>query len=116
MALSTRFGTIFFYNGQKFAKRQQPPRGGSPETLRPCRAVGGADADRAARRDPAAGDARRRQEPAPAKAGGYDSADFVMALRDQAVTPHVAQHTNGRRSAIDESTAGHPGYAISQRI
>src|SRR5947209_19923494 len=28
---------------------------------RPCRAVGGADADRAARRDPAAGDARRRQ-------------------------------------------------------
>ena len=47
---------------------------------------------------------------------GYDSADFVMALRDKAVTPHVAQHTSGRRSAIDEGTAGHPGYAISQRI
>jgi hypothetical protein len=47
---------------------------------------------------------------------GYDSADFVMALRDNAVTPHVAQHTSGRRSAIDEGTAGHPGYAISQRI
>ena len=47
---------------------------------------------------------------------GYDSADFVMALRDKTVTPHVAQHTNGRRSAIDEGTAGHPGYAISQRI
>jgi hypothetical protein len=28
----------------------------------------------------------------------------------------VARHTNGRRSAIDEGTAGHPGYAISQRI
>ena len=47
---------------------------------------------------------------------GYDSADFVTALRDKAVTPHVAQHTSGRRSAIDEGTAGHPGYAISQRI
>ena len=47
---------------------------------------------------------------------GYDSADFVMALRDKAVIPHVAQHTSGRRSAIDEGTAGHPGYAISQRI
>jgi transposase len=47
---------------------------------------------------------------------GYDSADFVGALRDQAVTPHVAQHTNGRRSAIDDGTAGDPGYAISQRI
>ena len=39
-----------------------------------------------------------------------------MALRDKAVTPHIAQHTSGRRSAIDEGTAGHPGYAISQRI
>jgi transposase len=47
---------------------------------------------------------------------GYDSADFVAALRDKAVTPHVAQNTSGRRSAIDEGTAGHPGYAISQRI
>jgi hypothetical protein len=47
---------------------------------------------------------------------GYDSADFVMALRDKAVTPHVAQHTSGRCSAIDEGTTGHPGYAISQRI
>ena len=57
-----------------------------------------------------------RQEPAPAKAGGYDSADFVMALREQAVSPHVAQNTSGRRSAIDDRTARHPGYAISQRI
>jgi hypothetical protein len=47
---------------------------------------------------------------------GYDSADFVMALRDKTVTPHVAQNTSGRRSAIDDHTACHPGYAISQRI
>ena len=47
---------------------------------------------------------------------GYDSADFVRALRDRAVTPHVAQHTNGRRSAIDRRTTRHPGYVVSQRI
>jgi IS5 family transposase len=47
---------------------------------------------------------------------GYDAGDFVMELRDQAVTPHVAQNTSGRRSAIDGRTARHPGYAISQRI
>jgi hypothetical protein len=28
----------------------------------------------------------------------------------------VAQHTNGRRSAIDGRTTRHPGYAISLRI
>jgi transposase len=57
--------------------------------------------------------------PQPATLGadkGYDSADFVMALRGKAVNPHIAQHTNGRRSAIDAGTAEHPGYAISQRI
>jgi IS5 family transposase len=47
---------------------------------------------------------------------GYDSADFVMALRAKTVSPHVAQNTSGRRSAIDEDIAGDPGYAISQRI
>jgi transposase len=47
---------------------------------------------------------------------GYDSADFVRVLRDRAVTAHVAQNTSGRRSAIDEGAAGHPGYAISQRL
>ena len=61
----------------------------------------------------------RADTPQPVTLGsdkGYDSADFVAALRDKAVTPHVAQHTSGRRSAVDEATAGHPGYAISQRI
>jgi IS5 family transposase len=47
---------------------------------------------------------------------GYDSADFVTALRDKTVTPHVAQNTSGRRSAIDGRTTRHPGYALSQRI
>jgi transposase len=47
---------------------------------------------------------------------GYDSADFVMQLQDKAVTPHVAQNTSGRRSAIDDRITRHPGYAISQRI
>lgn len=37
-------------------------------------------------------------------------------MRRLAVTPHVAQHTNGRRSAIDSRTTRHAGYAISLRI
>jgi hypothetical protein len=42
---------------------------------------------------------------------GYDTDDFVMELREQAVTPHVAQNQSGRRSAISH----HPpsGCAIS---
>ena len=32
------------------------------------------------------------------------------------VTPHVAQNTSGRSSAIDGRTTRHGGYAISQRI
>ena len=37
-------------------------------------------------------------------------------MRERGVTPHVAQNTNRRRSAIDGRTTRHPGYAISQRI
>jgi IS5 family transposase len=40
----------------------------------------------------------------------------VAAIRDEQVTPHVAQNTTGRRSAIDQRTTRHPGYATSQRI
>jgi transposase len=47
---------------------------------------------------------------------GYDAADFVMEARELGVTPHVAQNTSGRRSAIDGRTTRHPGYAASQRI
>jgi transposase len=47
---------------------------------------------------------------------GYDAEDFVNELRSMTVTPHVAQNTNGRASAIDGRTTRHAGYAISQRI
>lgn len=46
---------------------------------------------------------------------GYDYPGFVAELRRMAVTPHVAQNTTKRRSAIDGRTTRHPGYAISQR-
>src|SRR5437773_12256343 len=45
----------------------------------------------------------------------YDVAEFVADLRDRNVTPHVAQNTTNRRSAIDGRTTRHPGYKISQR-
>jgi hypothetical protein len=32
------------------------------------------------------------------------------------VTPHVAQNTSNRRSAIDARTTRHPGYAVSGRV
>jgi transposase len=47
---------------------------------------------------------------------GFDTAGFVAAMRELNVTPHVAQNTAGRRSAIDSRTTRHPGYAVSQRI
>ncbi len=31
------------------------------------------------------------------------------------ITPHVAQNTTKRRSAVDERTVRHAGYAVSQR-
>jgi len=46
---------------------------------------------------------------------GYDTADFVAALRALGVTPHVAQNTTNRRSAIDDRTVRHQGYEMSQR-
>jgi transposase len=46
---------------------------------------------------------------------GYDTRDFVAGVRAMAATPHVAQHTTKRRSAIDGRTTRHPGYAISQQ-
>ena len=61
----------------------------------------------------------RADRPAPITLGadkGYDAEDFVNELRSMNVTPHVAQNTNGRRSAIDGRTTRHAGYAVSQRI
>jgi transposase len=46
---------------------------------------------------------------------GYDAREFVDDLRELNVTPHVAQNTSNRASAIDGRTTRQPGYAISQR-
>jgi transposase len=43
---------------------------------------------------------------------GYDRKDFIQALRDHRVTPHIARKQG---STIDGRTTRHPGYAISQR-
>jgi IS5 family transposase len=43
----------------------------------------------------------------------YDSKDFVTAVRDLDVTPHVAKNDNGRRSNLDGRTTRHRGYSIS---
>lgn len=46
---------------------------------------------------------------------GYDTRDCVATLRALGVTPHVAQNTTKRRSAIDGRTTRHVGYLLSQR-
>jgi IS5 family transposase len=47
----------------------------------------------------------------------YDTAAFVAECRGLNVTPHVAQNVNPTRgSAIDERTAGQPGYRASQVV
>ena len=46
----------------------------------------------------------------------YDAEDFVNELRAMRVTPHVAQNTSSRSSAIDGRTTRHGGYVVSQRL
>ena len=46
---------------------------------------------------------------------GYDTRDFVAAVRARGVTPHVARNERGRRSAIDGRTTRHAGYGRSLR-
>jgi hypothetical protein len=61
----------------------------------------------------------RADRPTPITLGAdkaYDTQDFVNELRSMNATPHVAQNTNGRTSAIDGRTTRHIGYALSQRI
>jgi transposase len=45
----------------------------------------------------------------------YATRDFVEALRGLQVTPHVAQNTSNRSSAIDGRTTRHAGYEVSQQ-
>ena len=56
---------------------------------------------------------RRRRTVAGDK--GYDTKGFVAEVRELGFTPHVAQHTNGRRSAIDRRTTRHPGHQVSMQ-
>src|SRR5919112_505606 len=42
----------------------------------------------------------------------YDAQDFVNELRAMNVTPHVAQNTSGRRSALDGRVTRHEGYGL----
>ena len=52
----------------------------------------------------------------------YDVAEFVDALRDLAVTPHIAvdghvrKTGKPRKTRVDRRTTRHPGYAASQRL
>jgi transposase len=45
----------------------------------------------------------------------YDTREFVRELRGMNITPHVAQNTSNRRSAVDGRTTRHTGYEVSQR-
>ena len=52
----------------------------------------------------------------------YDVFEFVQALKERNVTPHVAINgtisRNGiqRKAAVDRRTTRHPGYSISQML
>lgn len=43
---------------------------------------------------------------------GYDAKEFIEALQDVNVIPHVAQNTSERRSAVPDAIAASAGYAI----
>ena len=45
----------------------------------------------------------------------YDTQEFVRELRHMGITPHVAQNSTNRSSAIDQRTTRHAGYEVSQR-
>jgi transposase len=47
---------------------------------------------------------------------GYDTRGFITDVRGLGFTPHIAPHSNGRRSAIDGRTTRHPGHTVSMRI
>ncbi len=76
-------------------------------------------ADGHAERDTAAAMLRRAPPRARRRTVGgdrnYDTKDFVADARAAGFTPHVAQNTTRRRSAIDGRTTRHAGYTISQR-
>ena len=46
---------------------------------------------------------------------GYDAAEFIDALTQMKVLPHVAQNTSGRSSAVPDHIAATEGDVISQQ-
>lgn len=46
---------------------------------------------------------------------GYDAKEFIEVCMAMKVTPHVAQNTSGRKSAVPDEIAQTAGYAMSQR-
>ncbi len=64
-------------------------------------------------------DACQAQEPGmPITLGadkGYDAQEFIQALQELGVTPHVARNTSGRSSAVPEPIAASQDYALSQQ-
>ena len=47
---------------------------------------------------------------------GYHASDFVGALRGKNIIPHIAQAKNRKTPGLDQRTARHAGYKVSQRI
>ena len=48
---------------------------------------------------------------------GYDTQDFVAALRARGIVPHIARNTgNGRRSAVPRAVVRTGNHAISQKV
>jgi IS5 family transposase len=46
---------------------------------------------------------------------GYDAQEFIDALQQMKVTPHVAQNTSGRKSAVPDEITKTQGYGVSQQ-
>jgi IS5 family transposase len=46
---------------------------------------------------------------------GYDAAEFIEALTEMKVLPHVTQNTSQRSSAVPQHIAQSDGYVISQQ-
>jgi hypothetical protein len=60
---------------------------------------------------------KRRKSRKPITLGAdkaYDTQDFVRALREMKITPHVAQNDRHRKSAIDGRTTRHTSYQLSR--
>jgi hypothetical protein len=59
-------------------------------------------------------DVPRKQRATVGADRAYDTWGFVAQMREQGVTPHIAQNDTARRSAIDARTTRHDGYRTSQ--